>query len=70
MSDRDREALREGAPILLDMSFSGTAAQLRERAAELEAAGVTELAYQPAGPDIPGELERMRDALEGATSRG
>jgi 5,10-methylenetetrahydromethanopterin reductase len=63
MSDRDREALREGAPILLDMSFSGTAAQLRERAAQLEAAGVTELAYQPAGPDIPGELERMRDAL-------
>jgi hypothetical protein len=29
----------------------------------LAAAGVTELAYQPAGPDIPGELERMRAAL-------
>ena len=63
LTSRDREALREGAPILLDVTLSGTAAQLREKAARLEAAGVTELAYQPAGPDIPGELERMRDAL-------
>jgi 5,10-methylenetetrahydromethanopterin reductase len=63
MSARDRDALREGATVLLAMSFSGTAAQLRERVAQFEAAGVTELAYQPAGPDIPGELERMREAL-------
>jgi 5,10-methylenetetrahydromethanopterin reductase len=64
LSDRDRDALREGAPMLISLSFSGTPAQLRERAAAFEAAGVTELAYQPAGPDIPGELERMRDALK------
>ena len=63
LTSRDREALSEGAPTLLDVTLSGTAAQLREKAARLEAAGVTELAYQPAGPDIPGELERMRDAL-------
>jgi 5,10-methylenetetrahydromethanopterin reductase len=29
----------------------------RERLAELEGAGATEIAYQPAGPDIPRELE-------------
>jgi 5,10-methylenetetrahydromethanopterin reductase len=29
----------------------------RARLRELEAGGATEIAYQPAGPDIPGELE-------------
>lgn len=63
-TDRDRRALEAGgAALLTTASFSGTAAQLRDRVAELEAAGVTELAYQPAGSDIPGELARMRDAL-------
>lgn len=52
-----------GAALLTTASFSGTAAELRDRVAELEAAGVSELAYQPAGSDIPGELARMRDAL-------
>lgn len=63
LSDRDREALHDGAPVLIGMSFSGTPSQLRERAAQLEVGGVTEIAYQPAGPDIPGELERMWHAL-------
>jgi 5,10-methylenetetrahydromethanopterin reductase len=34
-----------------------TAAQLRERLDALAAAGVTEVVYQPAGPNIAGELE-------------
>ncbi|MEO1056515.1 MAG: LLM class flavin-dependent oxidoreductase [Actinomycetota bacterium] len=64
LTARDRTALDAGgASLLTSMSFSGTADQLRDRIPELEAAGVTELAYQPAGPDIPGELARMRDAL-------
>jgi 5,10-methylenetetrahydromethanopterin reductase len=37
-------------------TFTGEAAALRERMAALEARGVTEIAYQPAGPDIPREL--------------
>ena len=45
------------------VTFTGTPDQLRARADQLAAAGVTELAYQPAGPDIPGELERMHAAL-------
>jgi 5,10-methylenetetrahydromethanopterin reductase len=37
-------------------TFTGEAAALRERMGELAARGVTEIAYQPAGPDIPREL--------------
>jgi 5,10-methylenetetrahydromethanopterin reductase len=37
----------------------------RERVAELEAAGATEIAYQPAGPDIPRELEAFAVAVSG-----
>jgi 5,10-methylenetetrahydromethanopterin reductase len=37
-------------------TLTGDAAALRQRLAELETRGVTEVAYQPAGPDIPREL--------------
>ncbi|MEY2468842.1 MAG: 5,10-methylenetetrahydromethanopterin reductase [Actinomycetota bacterium] len=63
LTDRDRAALAEGAPLLTAISFSGSAGELRDRLAVLETAGATELAYQPSGPDIPGELERMMVAL-------
>ena len=63
VNDRDRPAVVEGAPLLTSLSFTGTAAELRERLDGLAAAGLTELAYQPAGPDIPSELERMAAAL-------
>jgi 5,10-methylenetetrahydromethanopterin reductase len=39
-----------------------TASQWRDHLASLDAAGVTEIAYQPAGPDIPRELERFARA--------
>jgi 5,10-methylenetetrahydromethanopterin reductase len=39
-----------------------TADEWRDYLASLEAAGATEIAYQPAGPDIPGELERFAAA--------
>jgi 5,10-methylenetetrahydromethanopterin reductase len=45
-------------------SVTGTAAQLRERAAALAADGVTELAIQPGG-DVPAELRRLAGALLG-----
>ena len=63
ITDRDREALYEGAPALISATFSGRPDELRERAAALETGGLTEFAYQPAGPDIPGELERMMAVL-------
>jgi 5,10-methylenetetrahydromethanopterin reductase len=38
---------------------------IRERVAEFAAIGVTEIVYQPAGPDIPGELEQFFGACSG-----
>jgi 5,10-methylenetetrahydromethanopterin reductase len=42
-----------------------TPAELRERVGALVAAGTTEIAYQPAGPDIPRELEAFAKAFRG-----
>lgn len=64
LSDRDRRALESGGHGLVRaFSFTGTASELRERAAAYAAMGVTELVLQPAGPDIAGELERFANAL-------
>ena len=64
-----RAAVVEGAELLTSLSFSGTPEQLREKAAAFEAAGVTEVVYQPAGPDIEGELARMADVFQPSTER-
>ena len=45
------------------MTFTGIAAELRERFAAFERAGASELLYSPAGPDIPRELRTMARAL-------
>ncbi len=63
LTEIDREPVREGADLIPTATFSGTPAQLRTRVAAYEAQGVTELVYQPAGPDIAGELARMADAI-------
>ena len=46
-----------GSSILGDVTMSGTAEQVRERLAGLADHGVTELVFQPCGPDIRRELE-------------
>jgi 5,10-methylenetetrahydromethanopterin reductase len=56
VTERDRPAVEAGAALAGAFTLTGTPDQLRERLAGFEAAGVTELAYQPAGPDIPREL--------------
>jgi 5,10-methylenetetrahydromethanopterin reductase len=63
VTDRDRPAVTAGIDLLPKMSLTGTAAELCERVAHLRGVGVTEIAYQPAGDDIPGELERFIDAV-------
>lgn len=63
VSERDRAAVVEAAPLLPALTFTGTAEALRAKVDDLAAAGVTELAWQPAGSDIPGEIERMAAAL-------
>lgn len=63
VNDRDRPFV---TPELLGM-FGGayTPAQLQERLAGLAAGGVTEIVYQPAGPDIERELEAFHIAASG-----
>ncbi|HKA14402.1 MAG TPA: LLM class flavin-dependent oxidoreductase [Myxococcota bacterium] len=71
-ADRRHLAIHEGHCVavppreraLLDpsvgaMTFTGTLEDLRARWSALAAAGATEFAYAPAGPDIPRELRAM-----------
>ena len=59
---QDREVLT--AANVARFSFTGTATDLRARAAKLEDDGVDELAVQPGG-DVPAELTRLAGALIG-----
>lgn len=59
----DEKAVTQAADLLPTVTLSGTPEQLRAKVATFETAGVTEIAYQPAGPDIAGELQRMKAAL-------
>jgi len=52
----DQALLRQAAPLLASWTMTGTRADIRERLRALTAAGITEVAYQPIGPDIPREL--------------
>lgn len=46
------------------IALTGTAAQVSERVARHAAAGVTELVYQPAGPNIERELYAFAEAID------
>ena len=47
-------------------SFSGTRTKIRDKVAQLADRGVTEIAYQPAGPDIRRELSTFLEAASAA----
>ena len=51
--------------LLTKFGLARSAAGWRERLAQLKAAGATEVAYQPAGPDIARELEAFINAARG-----
>jgi len=56
-NERDRLAWAAGGSAAVGaLTLTGTAPQVRSRLNQLAGAGVSELVYQPAGPDIPGEL--------------
>jgi 5,10-methylenetetrahydromethanopterin reductase len=61
VNDRDRPFVT--GELLAQQSLALSAAGWRERVAMLQSMGATEIAYQPAGPDIPGELERFAAAV-------
>ncbi len=62
VNERDRSFVTSQHIELLGAAW--TAAELRARLASLEAGGVTDIAYQPAG-DIPSELEAFAEAFHG-----
>ncbi len=62
VSGRDRPAVSDGIGLLPAASLTGTEASVRVKLEQLAAIGVTEIAYQPAGGDIAGELERFARA--------
>jgi 5,10-methylenetetrahydromethanopterin reductase len=61
VNERDRPLINGALISQLGGCFS--AARLREMVAEYAENGVTEVAYQPAGPDIPRELEAFVGAI-------
>ncbi len=52
----DEALLASAAPLLGKWTMTGTGADIGTRLGALTSAGVTEVAYQPMGPDIPREL--------------
>ena len=68
-NQRDLAALDAGtADLIGSFTLTGTADEVAERLAGLAAAGVTEVAYQPAGPDIERELRAFAEAAEGVNA--
>jgi 5,10-methylenetetrahydromethanopterin reductase len=59
----DQAGWDAGAHTMLEtLSFSGPADRIRARVGDLAERGVTEIVYQPAGPDIRRELETFIEA--------
>lgn len=64
LNDADRAAWDTGgAAMLPDVTLSGTRDAVRRRVDDLGERGVTELVFQPCGPDTRAELERFLDAV-------
>lgn len=66
MNPADAAAWAAGGSALAPAAtLTGTAADVRRRLGRLTESGVTEIVYQPAGPDIARELERFHAAATG-----
>jgi len=56
LSQRDQALLTRAAPLLASWTMTGMQADIGARLRALTEAGITEIAYQPMGADIPREL--------------
>jgi 5,10-methylenetetrahydromethanopterin reductase len=56
LGQHDQALLAQAAPLLASWTMTGTRAEVTDRLRALTATGVTEVAYQPIGPDIAREL--------------
>jgi 5,10-methylenetetrahydromethanopterin reductase len=63
VTERDRPFVT--GEVLAGDGLALSPAALRDRLAELADRGATEIAYQPAGPDVPRELEAFAAAMRG-----
>ncbi|NYJ06643.1 LLM class flavin-dependent oxidoreductase [Petropleomorpha daqingensis] len=62
LNEADRAAWESGGSTLMEpTTLSGTAEQVRGKLDDLAERGVTEIVYQPCGPDVRRELERFLD---------
>ena len=69
LNDADQAAWAAGGHRMLDdVTMSGTAEQVRERLAGLAEHGVTEIVFQPCGPDTRRELEVFMDTAKSAVA--
>jgi 5,10-methylenetetrahydromethanopterin reductase len=64
-NDADRALFPDATPMISEAALVGDPAQVRGRLAAWAADGITEIAFQPAGPDIPGQLDRFVAAAGG-----
>lgn len=66
LNDADRAAWDAGGSAMLrDVTVSGTREEIRRRLDDLGSRGVTEIVFQPCGPDTRSELERFLEAARG-----
>lgn len=66
LNEADQAAWDSGAHAMLrEVTVSGTPREIRRRVDELGTRGVTEIVYQPCGPDTRSELERFYAAATG-----
>jgi 5,10-methylenetetrahydromethanopterin reductase len=66
LNDLDRKVM--SGELVQQLSFTGAVDDLRGRLAGLDQAGVTEVVYQPSGPDIERELRAFAEMAELAPS--
>ncbi|MGZ4248862.1 MAG: LLM class flavin-dependent oxidoreductase, partial [Solirubrobacteraceae bacterium] len=71
LNEADQAAWEAGGHAMLEeATVSGTADQLRERLGSLSAHGVTELVFQPCGPNTRRELEAFIETAKSAVAVG
>jgi len=69
LNEADEAAWEAGGhQVLDDVTMSGTADQVAERLAGLAEHGVTEVVFQPCGPDTRRELEVFMDTARAAVA--
>ena len=62
LSQHDQALLERAAPLLTTWTMTGTRTDIAARLRALTEAGITEVAYQPMGQDIPRELAAFAQA--------